>query len=374
MSKTKTKRARRELKRDGDRKIAAHHRKVAKAAEVASAAKLSSKPSSKKQKTSSTSAADSKPKTPTTPAKPPVQASQKHAVPFGAYDHILLVGEGDFSFTRSLVLEHGCANVTATSFDTEEEVKAKYPQFDGIARELGELTPPVPLHHGIDATKLNSYKALRCHRDNDDDDDNDHVLLDGDEGGEEHGKKGEGWDIIGFQFPHTGGLSTDVNRQVRANQALLVSFFKACLDCSTPRKRIQLLQAQNNPASSPRVRPFLRMGGKIIVTLFEGEPYTLWNIRDLARHTGLKVVESWKFDSKQYPGYAHVRTLGAIEGGGAWRGEDRDARMYVFEKIPLVADEEEEKEMQKLARNARGGALPSQKVAAKRAREEDDET
>jgi len=371
MSKTKTKRARRELKREGDRKIAARHRKAAKAAEVASAAQPSTKPGAKKQKTGS--ALDSKAKVTAATPKPHVQASQKHAVPFGAYDHILLVGEGDFSFTRSLVLEHGCANVTATSFDTEEEVRAKYPQFDGTARELGELTPPVPLHHGIDATKLCSYKTLRCTRDDGDDHD-DEAPKGGDDGAiEGAARKGQGWDMVAFQFPHTGGLSTDVNRQVRANQALLVAFFKACLDCPTPKKRIQLLQAQANPAL-PRTRPFLRMGGKIIVTLFEGEPYTLWNIRDLARHAGLKVVESWRFDPSQYPGYAHVRTLGAIEGGGAWRGEDREARMYVFEKIPLVADDEEEKEMQRLARNARGGELPSQRVAAKRAGEEDDQT
>ncbi|CBY00770.1 hypothetical protein IAQ61_011675 [Plenodomus lingam] len=374
MSKTKTKRARRELKRDGDRKIAAHHRKVAKAAETAAtAAKPSSKPSSAKKQKTGASSAESKQDAAGIVTKPPVQASQKHAVPFGPYQHILLVGEGDFSFTRSLVVEHGCANVVATSFDTEEEVREKYPSFEGIARELSSLTPPVPIYHGIDATKLNSYKTLRCQRDSDDDADPDDadIAVDGERTGGA-GKRAEGWDIICFQFPHTGGLSTNVNRQVRSNQALLVAFFKACLDCSTPKKRLQLLQAQANPAL-PRPRPFLRMGGKIIVTLFEGEPYTLWNIRDLARHAGLKVVESWKFDASQYPGYTHMRTLGAIEGGGGWRGEDRDARMYVFEKIPLVADEDEEKEMQKMARNARGGPLPSQKLAAKRAREEDED-
>jgi 25S rRNA (uracil2634-N3)-methyltransferase len=115
------------------------------------------------------------------------------------------------------------------------------------------------------------------------------------------------------------------------------------------------------------------MGGRIIVTLFEGEPYTLWNVRDLARHAGLKVVESWKFDWSQYPGYSHVRTLGAIEGGGAWRGEDRQARMYVFEKIPLVADSDDEAELAKQARMVRGGRLPSQKAAMKRAFEEEGE-
>jgi 25S rRNA (uracil2634-N3)-methyltransferase len=75
--------------------------------------------------------------------------------------------------------------------------------------------------------------------------------------------------------------------------------------------------------------------GQILVTLFEGEPYTLWNIRDLARHAGLKVVTSFRFPWACYRGYSHARTLGEIEGKdgarGGWRGEDRDARMYVFE-------------------------------------------
>lgn len=362
MSKTKTKRARRELKRDGDRKIAAHHRKVAKTAEATAAAKLATNPGAKKQKNAAT-AQDTKAAATTIPKT--VQASQKHEVPFGAYDHILLVGEGDFSFARSLVLEHGCANVTATSFDTEAEVKEKYPTFQAIETELAALTPPVPIHHAIDATKVNTYKQLRCKRDDDDIIEDDDDVADGEEGK----PKPDGYDIIAFQFPHTGGLSTDVNRQVRANQALLVSFFNACLDCPTPKKRIQLLQSQANP-TLPQIRPFLRMGGKIIVTLFEGDPYSLWNVRDLARHAGLKVVESWRFDWGQYPGYAHVRTLGAIEGGGAWRGEDREARMFMFEKIALVPDEEEEEEMKRLARKGRGGALLPQKQAAKRAREE----
>jgi 25S rRNA (uracil2634-N3)-methyltransferase len=314
MSKNKTKIARRELKRDGIRKIAAHHRKVAKAALVPA---NTPKPSKKKQKMAAPAA--------------PIQASQKHAVPFGEYEQILLVGEGDFSFASSLVVEHGCANVTATSFDSESEVCEKYPNFEGIRSELSNLSPPVPLHHSIDATKLSAYKELHCTREDDDE-----------------GK--DGWDAICFMFPHTGGLSTDVNRQVRANQALLVSFFKSCLETTTPKSRLQILASQvhkNHPSPLRTRSQFLRMGGRIVVTLFEGEPYTLWNVRDLARHAGLKVAESWKFDWNQYPAYKHVRTLGIIEGGGAWKGEDRDARTYVFEKVPLVADSDEEKELEK---------------------------
>lgn len=76
--------------------------------------------------------------------------------------------------------------------------------------------------------------------------------------------------------------------------------------------------------------PLLSPQGTIIITLFEGEPYTLWNIRDLARHAGLSVQRSFKFQANAYPGYAHKRTLGNIDGGGGWKGEDRLSRSYIF--------------------------------------------
>lgn len=113
-----------------------------------------------------------------------------------------------------------------------------------------------------------------------------------------------------FNFPHVGGKSTDVNRQVRYNQELLVEFFKQALLSLAP-------------------------SGTIIITLFEGEPYTLWNVRDLARHSGLQVDRSFRFQASAYPGYHHARTLGVVKNkqgdvGGGWKGEDRAARSYVF--------------------------------------------
>jgi 25S rRNA (uracil2634-N3)-methyltransferase len=122
--------------------------------------------------------------------------------------------------------------------------------------------------------------------------------------------RGPLYDRIVFNFPHVGGKSTDVNRQVRYNQELLVGFFGKAL---------------NNLAAM----------GKVIVTLFEGEPYTLWNIRDLARHAGLQVERSFAFQSAAYPGYQHARTLGVVknkkgETGGGWRGEERASRTYIF--------------------------------------------
>lgn len=67
----------------------------------------------------------------------------------------------------------------------------------------------------------------------------------------------------------------------------------------------------------------------------EGEPYTLWNIRDLGRHSGLQVERSFRFQASAYPGYHHARTLGVVRNkqgdvGGGWRGEERAARSYVF--------------------------------------------
>lgn len=89
----------------------------------------------------------------------------------------------------------------------------------------------------------------------------------------------------------------------------------------------------------------MRKVGTIIVTLFDGSPYTLWNIKDLARHVGLRIERSFAFQAAAYPGYKHARTLGNLHGKGrdsegkgqtgdeaigAWRGEERAARSYVF--------------------------------------------
>ncbi|KAG7128866.1 hypothetical protein HYQ45_011807 [Verticillium longisporum] len=197
--------------------------------------------------------------------------NQKPVLPFRPHDAILLVGEGDLGFAASLAAHHGCTNLTATR---------RQPPLPAAPQP-----PPTTnrILYNTDATALRPFTAKVDH--------GPRTLLAGKVGAFAH---------IVFNFPHVGGRSTDQNRQVRHNQALLVAFFARAL-------------------------PSLAPGGRVTVTLFEGEPYTLWNVRDLARHAGLDVDTSFRFPWAAYPGYRHARTLGVVKArGGARRGEHGD--------------------------------------------------
>ncbi|CAH0043272.1 unnamed protein product [Clonostachys solani] len=239
---------------------------------------------------------------------------EKPTIPFNPEDRILLIGEGDLSFAASLATHHRCRNLVATVLEkSAQELTEKYPH---AAENLTAVTSPPPPPQSDDEGEEEEDDAEEPDH---------HLAAAGRDAAPIKNRIVYGVDVtrplpasasrpppsrILFNFPHVGGKSTDVNRQVRHNQSLLVSFFDHALRALAP-------------------------GGTVVVTLFEGEPYTLWNVRDLARHAGLQVDRSFRFQAAAYPGYHHARTLGVVkarsgEGGGGWKGEERAARSYVF--------------------------------------------
>ena len=286
-------------------------------------------------------------------------------VPFGRNDNVLLLGEGDFSFALSLLENYGPASLTATCYDGEKELVQKYPHVkDTIEKLLSGCSEPTGTQHPSGANRNaqldedGEWKGfppspkLRYSSSGSEEDEMEAGTtsqcrvfygINAIQLSTRHRKRFQPlgpFSKIVFNFPHVGGLSTDVNRQVRANQELLVGFFKAAiplLSTFQSSKRV----GSHRYADELSDDDMSTEKTQILVTLFEGEPYTLWNIRDLARHCGLQVIESFKFPWHAYPGYQHARTAGDIASGkdkasngkrgGAWRGEERDARCYILQ-------------------------------------------
>lgn len=284
-------------------------------------------------------------------------------VPFTNTDQVLLVGEGDFSFALSLAKHVGLVSLVATSYDNQAALDSKYPKAQETLHSLQSLgQQPIVDHDKRIEQHDQEWNGFSPNEEDDELEDNPEASIrprinilhgiDATALSKRHRKVLNPYSPftkIVFNFPHTGGLSTDVNRQVRANQELLVGFFNAAkpllATVSNPARNLPLelgIDEEGVNTTDLENQHYFpkRQVGQILVTLFEGEPYTLWNIRDLARHCGLQVVESFIFPWTAYPGYKHARTIGDIIIGkdrsnegkrkGAWRGEEREARCYVL--------------------------------------------
>lgn len=82
-------------------------------------------------------------------------------------ERILLLGEGNFTFTHDLAelfaKGSGLPSILATSFDTRSQLSEKYPTIEKTLRDLATFNK-VQVFHAIDATKcLNSQLlSLSC--------------------------------------------------------------------------------------------------------------------------------------------------------------------------------------------------------------------
>ncbi|KAF4322991.1 hypothetical protein JM18_000306 [Phytophthora kernoviae] len=172
-------------------------------------------------------------------------------------DDVLVLGDGDFSFSRGLSKHRGTGRgLLATSFDSESQVHNKY-------SNAGECINAVRSAHGLVMHDVDATKLLALPR---------------------QVKTGAGlqtvpdfFQYIVFNFPHSG------QQRVHVNRALLMDFFESARDR-------------------------LKTHGEVHVTLKTRPPYSNWFIEDQAKVAGFVLKERRKFNIRLFPGYHHRTT------------------------------------------------------------------
>eukprot|EP01063_Lacrimia_lanifica_P015923 TRINITY_DN22578_c0_g1_i1.p1 TRINITY_DN22578_c0_g1~~TRINITY_DN22578_c0_g1_i1.p1 ORF type:complete len:344 (+),score=46.15 TRINITY_DN22578_c0_g1_i1:57-1088(+) len=136
-------------------------------------------------------------------------------------EHVLVLGDGDLSFSEACSRTMPCRTLVATSFDTYDELCAKYggdysQEIVGLLRARG-----VEVQHGVDATDLAR------------------TLLPPPEGGPR-----ALFDRIVFNFPHPGGKG-----KINLSRALLKDFFRSALGVLHPDGEVVVTLARGQGGS-----------------------------------------------------------------------------------------------------------------------------
>ncbi|MCL7049206.1 hypothetical protein MKW94_014964 [Papaver nudicaule] len=187
------------------------------------------------------------------------ESSEGTITHYNRSQRILLVGEGDFSFSTCLANAFGSAtNMVATSLDTEEMLLEKYSSSKENIRQLRKLGCLVIHDVGVHD-----------------------MLYDSD-------LMGIKFDRIVFNFPHAGHLThfpplyeTD-GFLIEMHKKLLSGFFKSA-------------------------SKMLNKAGEIHVSHRNDYPYNKWEIKKLANNAGLQFIGKVKFQKSDYPGYNNKR-------------------------------------------------------------------
>eukprot|EP00967_Tisochrysis_lutea_P082783 scaffold114734_cov33-Tisochrysis_lutea.AAC.2 len=163
---------------------------------------------------------------------------------------VLLCGEADFSYAAALVSRvGGIAEVTATAFEEEEDLLARYPYASGTIQQLRNAD--VRLDFGIDA------RALR-----------------------QHFPQGT-WDRVVFNLPQSPPQHGARN-QIQRHRALLQDFCVSAADVLSPSGQVwvTLLAGQGGthldtiqriPGNSWHVQHAAARGGLLVVAVLEVE-------------------------------------------------------------------------------------------------------
>eukprot|EP00850_Spirogloea_muscicola_P022540 SM000300S11715 [mRNA] locus=s300:77264:79288:+ [translate_table: standard] len=213
---------------------------------------------------------------------------------FDANQRILLVGEGDFSFSLALARLIGSGSgLVATTLDLED----KYSSGRNIVDDLRATGATVLF--GVDANRLGPCLHVE-------------LQLLGTTGKRKR-KQGtrcvtdEPFDRIVFNFPHIGCGIKDQDVNVWKNKVLVFNFFLSAV-------------------------PLLHRDGRLHLAIKNGKPYRLWHVTDLAVQTGrLQLLSSYPFRASSFPGYKHQRTLGYQEGLSAEGNEEVEGKATCYE-------------------------------------------
>ncbi|XP_075695887.1 ferredoxin-fold anticodon-binding domain-containing protein 1 isoform X1 [Rhinoderma darwinii] len=167
---------------------------------------------------------------------------------------VLLVGEGNFSFSASLCdSSHEMCHLTATCYESEDIVSKQQLSWRNVQhlRSKGAV-----VHFGVDATKLQEYAFLTDQL----------------------------YDKIIFNFPHCGRKAG-----VKKNRDLLTNFFYSCAEVLSPAGEIHVALCQGQggtPADQPK-----------------REWHNSWQVVAMAAPAGFILTSVVPFDCDHYCSY-----------------------------------------------------------------------
>lgn len=163
---------------------------------------------------------------------------------------ILLVGEGDFSFSASLAMAFGSAtNMVATSLDSRGFLFRNYKNAMYNIHEL--RIRGCEILHNVDATEMANHCSLGAIK----------------------------FDRIIFNFPHAGFCSDEPSKSQKYRHQLLIRLF------------------------FENAKKMINDNGEIHVTHKTNGFFLTWNLEGLASAAGLRLIQLVPFDFTYYPGY-----------------------------------------------------------------------
>ncbi|XVF76972.1 hypothetical protein PTKIN_Ptkin14bG0002900 [Pterospermum kingtungense] len=209
-----------------------------------------------------------------------IRAPERWIRHYCSYHKMLLVGEGDFSFSTSLAKAFGSAtNMVATSLDSRGFLFRNYKKAMFNIQEL--RTRGCTVLHDVDATEMANHCLLR----------------------------GIKYDRIVYNFPHAGFCADEPGHsQKRRHQLLISLFFKNAME-------------------------MIDEDGEIHVTHKSNGFFLDWNIKGMAFALGLRLIQEVPFDFTHYPGY---RTKYGF--GGDKNFNCNPSKTYKFGLLPDASD------------------------------------